>query len=399
MVMRHVLCFLTIALWCVCSCVVIANPESLGSESSGIEGSVDMPSPSTPCPSDSSTETDASQCTGSIGGGDAVQKQLQPTEPENKEGLDGQSQVGSLSSGVKAELVKPTLKRDEAKEEGLEEKERKKEEAAAKAGNSTSSDDRKDDNDTSTQGDLNSNLQTIVRGDTGLQPQSTQQDISPKVPEVRETKDRESERTGAAPSNGSHGKGTEPEAGGQTQSQPTDHESISSTTLSQKSNLEANGIRKTREQDTTKNENTPATETTASTNVQHQKGAEPQAPAAGGSTPASPSTAINVEETTSDAPPGTSSTEGVKDTGTKSGGNAADKTTTTNNSANKESGTLNTPSNEESTTTTTTALPPTVPANNKKPNVKGDADSSSSISSVWVRVSLLIVVALACILV
>ncbi|ORC83476.1 uncharacterized protein TM35_000681080 [Trypanosoma theileri] len=63
--------------------------------------------------------------------------------------------------------------------------------------------------------------------------------------------------------------------------------------------------------------------------------------------------------------------------------------------------TTNTPSNDEeststsTTTTTTTTLPPEL-ANNKK----GDADSSSSISSsVWVRVPLLIVVTLACILV
>ncbi|ORC84244.1 uncharacterized protein TM35_000471390 [Trypanosoma theileri] len=49
----------------------------------------------------------------------------------------------------------------------------------------------------------------------------------------------------------------------------------------------------------------------------------------------------------------------------------------------------------ESTTTTTTTLPPEL-TNNKK----GDADSSSSISSsVWVRVPLLIMVTLACILV
>ncbi|ORC83628.1 uncharacterized protein TM35_000621020 [Trypanosoma theileri] len=46
------------------------------------------------------------------------------------------------------------------------------------------------------------------------------------------------------------------------------------------------------------------------------------------------------------------------------------------------------------TTTTTTTLPPE-PTNNKK----GDADSSSISSSVWVRVPLLIVVTLACILV
>ncbi|ORC83380.1 uncharacterized protein TM35_000731040 [Trypanosoma theileri] len=57
------------------------------------------------------------------------------------------------------------------------------------------------------------------------------------------------------------------------------------------------------------------------------------------------------------------------------------------------------PANEESTTTTTTTTTTTLSpelTNNKK----GDADSSSSISSsVWVRVPLLIVVTLACILV
>ncbi|KAH9598480.1 hypothetical protein LSM04_000240 [Trypanosoma melophagium] len=89
-------------------------------------------------------------------------------------------------------------------------------------------------------------------------------------------------------------------------------------------------------------------------------------------------------------PPESKSTNGVNTVGDSAKGNTT---------ANTSPDTLNTPSNEESTTTTTTALPPTVPANNKKPNVKGDADSSSSISSVWVRVSLLIVVALACILV
>ncbi|ORC81917.1 uncharacterized protein TM35_001041010, partial [Trypanosoma theileri] len=61
-------------------------------------------------------------------------------------------------------------------------------------------------------------------------------------------------------------------------------------------------------------------------------------------------------------------------------------------------GSTNKPANEESTTnttTTTSTLPPEL-TNNKK----GDADSSSSIiSSVWVRVPLLIVVTLACILV
>ncbi|ORC84020.1 uncharacterized protein TM35_000511210 [Trypanosoma theileri] len=73
--------------------------------------------------------------------------------------------------------------------------------------------------------------------------------------------------------------------------------------------------------------------------------------------------------------------------------------------ANTDSVTLNITSNEESistTTTTTNTIPPLpgISNNTIMPNVKGDADSSSSISSsVWVRVPLLIVVTLACILV
>ncbi|ORC81747.1 uncharacterized protein TM35_001081080 [Trypanosoma theileri] len=73
-------------------------------------------------------------------------------------------------------------------------------------------------------------------------------------------------------------------------------------------------------------------------------------------------------------------------------------TTENHNTTTTNSETSTTPSNEESpsttTTTTTTTLPPEL-TNNKK----GDADSSSSISSsVWVRVPLLIVVTLACVL-
>ncbi|ORC83873.1 uncharacterized protein TM35_000551420 [Trypanosoma theileri] len=76
-----------------------------------------------------------------------------------------------------------------------------------------------------------------------------------------------------------------------------------------------------------------------------------------------------------------------------------------NTTANTTSVTLNTNSHEESISTspTTTNTIPTLPGisnNTIMPNVKGDADSSSSISSsVWVRVPLLIVVTLACILV
>ncbi|ORC81848.1 uncharacterized protein TM35_001051050 [Trypanosoma theileri] len=93
------------------------------------------------------------------------------------------------------------------------------------------------------------------------------------------------------------------------------------------------------------------------------------------------------------------STNGVDTVGASAEGN----TTATTISV-----TLNTTSNEDSTlpttttTTTNTILTITGISNNTiMPNVKGDADSSSSniSSSVWMRVPLLIVVALACILV
>ncbi|ORC83959.1 uncharacterized protein TM35_000521030, partial [Trypanosoma theileri] len=93
-------------------------------------------------------------------------------------------------------------------------------------------------------------------------------------------------------------------------------------------------------------------------------------------------------------------TENESTTGVATVGASAEGNTT----ANTTSVTLNTTINEESTSpTTTTSTIPTLPEisnNTIMPNVKGDADSSSSIiSSVWVRVPLLIVVTLACILV
>ncbi|ORC81845.1 uncharacterized protein TM35_001051020 [Trypanosoma theileri] len=96
-------------------------------------------------------------------------------------------------------------------------------------------------------------------------------------------------------------------------------------------------------------------------------------------------TATGEEKGRQPSPPSESS----QATGAEGDNSAA---STANNSANTNNVTPNTPNNKESTTTTTT-LPPE-PTNNKK----GDADSSSSISSsVWVRVPLLIVVTLACI--
>ncbi|ORC84242.1 uncharacterized protein TM35_000471370, partial [Trypanosoma theileri] len=88
------------------------------------------------------------------------------------------------------------------------------------------------------------------------------------------------------------------------------------------------------------------------------------------------------------------STNGVATVGTSAEGNTT---------ANTTSVTLNTTINEESisTATNTNTIPTILGISNNTimPNVKGDADSSSVSSSVWVRVPLLIVVTLACILV
>ncbi|ORC84412.1 uncharacterized protein TM35_000451500, partial [Trypanosoma theileri] len=82
-------------------------------------------------------------------------------------------------------------------------------------------------------------------------------------------------------------------------------------------------------------------------------------------------------------------TENESTNGVNTVGASADSNTT----ANTDSVTLNTTSNEESisTTTTTNTIPPipVISNNTIMPNVKSDADSSSSISSsVWVRVPL-----------
>ncbi|ORC84211.1 uncharacterized protein TM35_000471060 [Trypanosoma theileri] len=116
---------------------------------------------------------------------------------------------------------------------------------------------------------------------------------------------------------------------------------------------------------------------------------------------------LNTPNNTSTEPNSTTdnvtTTENESTNGVNTVGASAEGTTT----ANTTSVTINTTSNEETTlpttTTTTTNTIPTINGisnNTIMPNVKGDADSSSSISSsVWVRVPLLIVVTLACILV
>ncbi|ORC83858.1 uncharacterized protein TM35_000551270 [Trypanosoma theileri] len=111
--------------------------------------------------------------------------------------------------------------------------------------------------------------------------------------------------------------------------------------------------------------------------------------------------AVNAESTAAAQPtspsPESSDTETANGSGTANDGGGS--TPAGSESSNNPSDADNT----ENTTTTTTTTIPTVPEisnSNIMPNVKGDADSSSSISSsVWVRVPLLIVVTLACILV
>ncbi|ORC82227.1 uncharacterized protein TM35_000961060 [Trypanosoma theileri] len=103
--------------------------------------------------------------------------------------------------------------------------------------------------------------------------------------------------------------------------------------------------------------------------------------------------AVNAESTATAQPtspsPESSDTETANGSGTANDGGGS--TPAGSEPSNNPSDADNT-----DTTTTTTNIIPTEPANNKK----GDADSSSSISSsVWVRVPLLIVATLACILV
>ncbi|ORC84030.1 uncharacterized protein TM35_000511310 [Trypanosoma theileri] len=112
--------------------------------------------------------------------------------------------------------------------------------------------------------------------------------------------------------------------------------------------------------------------------------------------------AVNAESTATAQPtspsPESSDTETANGSGTANDGGSSTP-------AGSESS--NNPTDEESTITTTTTnttntipIVPVISNNTIMPNVKGDADSSSSISSsVWVRVPLLIVVTLACILV
>ncbi|ORC89766.1 uncharacterized protein TM35_000113000 [Trypanosoma theileri] len=74
--------------------------------------------------------------------------------------------------------------------------------------------------------------------------------------------------------------------------------------------------------------------------------------------------------------------------------NARNESTSSEGNSSSSQGDLR---NADTNTNTTNSIPP-VPAGNKIPNLMVDADSSS-MSSVWMRVPLLIVVALACILV
>ncbi|ORC84268.1 uncharacterized protein TM35_000471630, partial [Trypanosoma theileri] len=112
----------------------------------------------------------------------------------------------------------------------------------------------------------------------------------------------------------------------------------------------------------------------------------------------------NTLNNTSTEPNGTTDNVTTAENKSTNGVNTVGASAEGNTRANTTSVTINTTSNEESisTTTTTNTIPPITGISNNTimPNVKSDADSSSSISSsVWVRVPLLIVVTLACILV
>ncbi|ORC82506.1 uncharacterized protein TM35_000901040 [Trypanosoma theileri] len=145
----------------------------------------------------------------------------------------------------------------------------------------------------------------------------------------------------------------------------------------------------------------------------------PETPSRNGSQDAGASPAVGSSDATAaDGQTERNGTSATEEGGSKQGSETAQPSPSSNNSAtgsdvgsdaaspengtssaesessNKQQGAGNADT-ETTTTTTTTTLPPEL-TNNKK----GDADSSSSISSsVWMRVPLLIVVTLACILV
>ncbi|ORC84062.1 uncharacterized protein TM35_000501160 [Trypanosoma theileri] len=110
----------------------------------------------------------------------------------------------------------------------------------------------------------------------------------------------------------------------------------------------------------------------------------------------------NTLNTTSTEPNSTTDNVTTTENESTNGVNTVGASAEGNTTANTTSVTLNITSNEDSTSPTTNIIPtiPVISNNTIMPNVKGDADSSSSISSsVWVHVPLLIVVTLACILV
>ncbi|ORC83931.1 uncharacterized protein TM35_000531150 [Trypanosoma theileri] len=110
-----------------------------------------------------------------------------------------------------------------------------------------------------------------------------------------------------------------------------------------------------------------------------------------------PTQSSSPTSTEANATPSPQETEGNNESGNTNAdsGTAPEGSGSSNNQNEGENTDTTTTTTSTTTTTTTSTLPPEL-TNNKK----GDADSSSSISSsVWVRVPLLIVVTLACILV
>ncbi|ORC83643.1 uncharacterized protein TM35_000621170 [Trypanosoma theileri] len=197
--------------------------------------------------------------------------------------------------------------------------------------------------------------QTAVGNDGRVEQQETPTNTLTENTESQGSEDQKNGMKDVSPGDGGSGrKPTQPEVDGQGQSQQITQQNVSGTTTSPGSTTKDNTPTHKGDEGKQNSDKTAETESTTQADAQHQEHTEPQSSGTDASgTPATPSQDVANPEGES--------------------------------SINEESNT---------TTTTTTTLPPKI-ANNKK----GDADSSSISSSVWVRVPLLIVVTLACILV
>ncbi|ORC84436.1 uncharacterized protein TM35_000451740 [Trypanosoma theileri] len=337
MSVRHVFCVLTIALSCVCSCVVADDgAQALKAEKRGSEGvpaHVNEVPGASPCQPGSTIGKDGTSPCLESGGRGRNDDRVKPPDPqENKPGqvtkntMDGLREEGSVSSGTKDELTER-----EKVEERIEEVDGR---HVTKPGD-----------DPAISG---SPTDTESLGDAAVDTHSPSRTPAPGGKVQTENKEEEAlgpegQNVDASPAGG-RGKGSQ------------------TAEERKEENLEdpPQGERTENARRTTTSSTTEVGTTVTEDNNGNQQAEGNGVPS---TSPASP-------------PP----TEGVA---------TRDTANTPNN--NKES----TSTTTTTTTTTTPTLPPEL-TNNKK----GDADSSSSIiSSVWVRVPLLIVVTLACILV